>query len=627
MKIKLDKAIAYFYPSPSFEQIYFETIANAIDAGATEVSIDIYIESFAKPETLSITIKDNGVGFTDRNFGKFSHLLDADSKDHKGLGRLVLLVYFSDVHVSSVFGKSNRREFDFTRDFGGEEKTTSLEGNESANGTTIKCESFLGERIKSYDYLRPSTIRERLLEHFFPLFFHKKQGKEELSIKIRLDTKTPNQEHNFYNSTSNLTLSDVPELTAVDFKDDSIDLIENITVHYRIDNDKLAPKSVLTAFCVDGRTIKELLVPLTSIPEGHQLVFLFTSNLFSSTDASRQSIDLTRLPEKPLMAALRRQVASIIDQSISEVQERNVEIDRNIREKFPHLAGYFPTDTIGIIQREDAIEQAQRQFFLDQKDVLECTELDEKQYEKALNISARVLTEYILHRVQIIRRLKSISHENSESDIHNLIVPMRQTLRRDGAMADIYNNNIWVFDDKYMSYSTILSDESMEKVLSEITLEVEASDGRPDLTIVFSGDPATSPKVDVVLIELKKLGVSLAQKEEVVSQLRQRARRLLEYFPDRINRIWFYGLTEIDDEFRRSLMENDFQELYSLGTMFYKPQDIYPFNKDEKFIVDMYVMTYDTLLRDAESRNSTFLNLLKYRIQNPGLQQEYTPPQ
>jgi hypothetical protein len=93
-------------------------------------------------------------------------------------------------------------------------------------------------------------------------------------------------------------------------------------------------------------------------------------------------------------------------------------------------------------------------------------------------------------------------------------------------------------------------------------------------TIIFSNNPDEVAKIDVVIVELKKLGLGLARKEELVSQLRQRARVLLSHYPEKIQRIWFYGIVDIDNDFRISLLEDDFIELYSPGSLFYKEQSI-----------------------------------------------------
>ena len=224
----------------------------------------------------------------------------------------------------------------------------------------------------------------------------------------------------------------------------------------------------------------------------------------------------------------------------------------------------------------------------------------------------------MLYRNIIIEKLKKVDKNNSESDIHNLIVPQRSTLSKDTFHNDLFTNNAWLLDDKYMSYTTILSEKDMGEVLDNLTLdseEKERNDKRPDLAIIFSNDPTEAKKVDVVIVELKKLGLGLAKKEEVTSQLRQRARKLLQHYPNKIQRIWFYGIVDFDDEFKVSLLEDKYIELFSCGTVFYKEQPIITDLETKTEIpVGLYVLSFDAFLKDAEVRNSTFLNLLKEEL-------------
>ena len=85
MEIGINEAIQHFFSTTSFNMVYSEALANALDAGANDISIEISIESYSKPETLEIRIRDNGEGFTDKNFAKFSELLKKSDKSHKGL--------------------------------------------------------------------------------------------------------------------------------------------------------------------------------------------------------------------------------------------------------------------------------------------------------------------------------------------------------------------------------------------------------------------------------------------------------------------------------------------------------------------------------------------------------------
>lgn len=68
----------------------------------------------------------------------------------------------------------------------------------------------------------------------------------------------------------------------------------------------------------------------------------------------------------------------------------------------------------------------------------------------------------------------------------------------------IYNNNLWLLDNKYMTYSTAMSERTMTEVLDKITQKANdvKDDGRPDIAIVFSSDPtnAEDNSVDVVII-------------------------------------------------------------------------------------------------------------------------------
>lgn len=198
-----------------------------------------------------------------------------------------------------------------------------------------------------------------------------------------------------------------------------------------------------------------------------------------------------------------------------------------------------------------------------------------------------------------------------------MIVPMQNRYNNDKKMDDIYTNNAWLLDDKYMSYTTILSDKRMEDLIDEIEIETQGEIGnkRPDISIVFSGDPQEEEKVDVVIVELKRLGLELKRKVDVITQLRERARQLIRYYPNEIQRMWFYGVVDFDSELERHLQEDEFTKLFSKGKLYYKQQKIIPdTNRVTEFTVDLFVISFNTLIEDADARNSTFLEILKNGI-------------
>ena len=114
MKAKVGQAVKMFFSNSSLEMVYLEAIANALDANATQININIQANSYNSPKTLKIWIEDDGEGFTNARFDKFSNLFDVDDATHKGLGRLVYLCYFDSIAVESYYENKYLRKFKFT---------------------------------------------------------------------------------------------------------------------------------------------------------------------------------------------------------------------------------------------------------------------------------------------------------------------------------------------------------------------------------------------------------------------------------------------------------------------------------------------------------------------------------
>lgn len=121
MEVNISKAVKMFFSNSSFEMIYDKAVANALDAEATDISIKIELPDYEHLQNLTLEISDNGVGFDDIRFGKFSKLFDVEEQTHKGLGRLVYLCYFDKVIVTSTYNEgSKQRAFEFSDKFSGE---------------------------------------------------------------------------------------------------------------------------------------------------------------------------------------------------------------------------------------------------------------------------------------------------------------------------------------------------------------------------------------------------------------------------------------------------------------------------------------------------------------------------
>lgn len=609
MEIETSTAVQFFFPSPSLPMVYFEALANSLDAGASEVEIRIFISEYAAAKTLEVSISDNGDGFTKENFERFSQLMRARDAQHKGLGRLVFLKYFERVTIDSSWSGA-RRSFIFDARFKGESSLLSDEEIHSSR-TILQFSGFKNEKVKAYDDLNPTAIKDRIIEHFFPRLNEMKEAGSNFTITIGLETGVDNLEKNFFSKTEYVRPEDLPVMTWEEVFDHGLDAISSIKLGFNITKTK-SKSGILTAVSVDGRTIPIDLVKPSAIPNGYSVIVLISSDfLEGSADSSRQSLIVPEhIPENQFYGFLRKKVGEYLSREIPQIKEENSETKERFEQKFPHLLGFFEESTVGLIDKDEALSGAQARFFKGQKEILECEHLSNRAYEKSLEFSSRALTEYVLYREKIIGKMRDITSSDPEVQIHQLIVPRYEEFNAAGIVEDIYRNNAWLLDDKFMSFQTILSESRMDSVVKKITGTESpiVDEGRPDIAMIFSADPDAAKSVDVVVVELKRKTDEEKENQYAVNQLLQRARRLVQHCQN-IGRIWYYAVVDIDAEFEASLRQQRFLPVFSAGKVYY--QDYLTPGPNGDVPTPVYVMSFDAVVEDASARNHTFLEILR----------------
>lgn len=608
MKVKLGQAVKMFFGNSSLEMVYFEAIANALDAEATEIKIDIFAKAQNQPETIQIAISDNGIGFTDDRYKKFSNLFDVDESSHKGLGRLVYLCYFDKVKVTSVFDNTFKREFAFTETFS-EEDAKVVEVPHSNSGTTLQMNGYTLSRLKKYDFIYPAYLKKRLLEEFYSRLFQLKQEGKNISIKIKANIEGKELKEELNNN-------DIPIFEKVELES-SINFIDKFYLHYSIIEVEPDKSSLIAAFSVDNRTVKVEIIAQENIPMGYNMVFLLYSDWFTGkVDNTRQNLAISDADFQSIQNIFRTKVASIIEDKIPQIKERNKQTKNNLVNRFPHLSGYFNAESIGYISRADVLKKAQDSFFKAQKDLLDANTLTDEQYEKSIELSARALTEYILFRQITIENLKKTTNKDSEAEIHKMFATMSVQFDKENSVNDLYRNNAWLLDDKYMTYETVLSNRELGELIEFITEgeNTTRDDDRPDIALVFSNNPNDSSNFDVVIVELKKRGIALEENMKAVTQLEKRARKLMKYYKNKIQRIWYYGIIEFNDDVELALT-GEYKELYSSGKMYYKETKVaIQKNPDLILPIGVFMWDIDAVVSDADARNSAFLNLIKSKF-------------
>ena len=521
MNVNTRQAIKLFFQNPSLDMVFKEAIANSLDANATKIGVHVFIDSFEKQETLGVEIVDNGEGFTDERYEKFCELLKVDEETHQGVGRLVYLSYFDKISIKSRYGKE-LRTFTFDCDFDKEQSDMQKQFfDDEKRETHISFEQCSLKRLSSYDVIRPDYLRQQIMQEFYPRLYFLKKDKKDFCITFTIEIPHLNRKHVVGSYETKIVPNDILDMQTEDIDVSVIKMFESAYLDFAIQKQSTFGRTFLmTALCVDNRT-KNLddIIAYENLPRyDYNIIFILRSSIFNGKiDPSRQTLTLNENVLKTIKTIFRKKVAEIIEKKIPTIKEQNNKTKDNLNKTYPHLVGYFNDDEVGIISRSKSIEEAQKLFMRDQKDILEANGLSNEEYDKALDVSSRTLAQYIVYREKIISKVEQLTSKDSEADLHNLILPKRSVLQNSD-MDSIYNNNLWLLDNKYMTYTTAMSERTMGEVLDEIAQGANniEDNGRPDIAIIFSNDPnqSDSKSVDVVIIELKKRGIALAKQKK-----------------------------------------------------------------------------------------------------------------
>lgn len=615
MEVNIRQAIKIFFSKSSFEMIFMEAFANALDANATEFKISIELDDYANLQNLKITIEDNGEGFTDKRYSKFSKLLDVEEKSHKGLGRLVYLCYFDTVSITSYYDNGKKRTFDFTNEF--DKKDCRVEDSKrKKSGSTFILSSFNGEKLSKNSNIRCANIKRVLLENFVMRFYQAKLQNKNITVKISSTIKSKTETETF-------DCSCLPNFN-IEPVEGAIDLFDSLEVYYHISdfNEKIfddGKTTFITALSIDDRCFPVDLLSGDRIPDKYNMIFLLrSSSLQGTTDGSRQSIKIDDTTLRTLISFFKNAVFSIISREIPEIAAANQRQFAYMQERFPHLAGLIDEKSVGYVSYHDSIKQAQDSFFKTEREILGARELNDQQFEKSLEFSSRTLAAYIIYRQKLIEKMRKMDSASLEKDLHNLLAPRYKSFHGDDFEQEAYLNNIWVLDDKFMTYEYVLSEADMTKVIGHLNpiYDNNGDNDRPDITVFFSRNPEEDgEKFDMVIVELKRLGLKPELNAVVEMQLDKRTQLLSEHYDNRIQRAWYYGVVEMTDDYRMHLKNNEYKPLFSHGNVFYKTKPVYRDLKDEVGVIQhSYIIDYKSLVEDADARNSAFLRLLREKF-------------
>ena len=160
MKTKLNDAASLLYRCPKLGLTIIEAVANAFDAGADRIDINISGTSVTENKNcyisdLKVIISDNGKGFDEEDIERFSSLFNKADDLHRGMGRLSYVSMFKNIHIKSITKEGLQTDFLFNDDMGIEPKqASSPDGN---SGTVLELSKLKWNRLKTKE-IEPSNI-------------------------------------------------------------------------------------------------------------------------------------------------------------------------------------------------------------------------------------------------------------------------------------------------------------------------------------------------------------------------------------------------------------------------------------------------------------------------------------
>ena len=87
-----------------------------------------------------------------------------------------------------------------------------------------------------------------------------------------------------------------------------------------------------------------------------------------------------------------------------------------------------------------------------------------------------------------------------------------------------------------------------------------------------------------------------------------------------IQRIWYYAVIQISDTMETRLRQQKWAPLFSMGKLYY--QEFITERPDRTVVpTPTFVVSFDAIVADAESRNHTFLEILRNGMREYAAQQ------
>ena len=621
MDVSIIDAAEALYPKVSLKQVINEAIANSLDAGASNIIVKISGKQIKNNQNKKVIndfcleISDNGMGFNQKSRKKFCSLFKKIDNLHKGVGRMSFKRMFKDIHVCSCTKENELVEFDFNNHL----VLTDIEKNikERKNhplGASIKMAT--PNQPISLKMIDIKQIKKDIFDEFFTYLFQLKQNKRLVKIlvveKICLDESDANIGFSTKTVRARIFNRDLIDLKKCEINADG-SVYNSFYSFVKKDIDLFNENFI--GISIDNRTFKINDFVRAQFLQYVVIFIVFDEKLDVQTDNCRTIIQISEKDKKIIVNAIKNKIHQLALTEVSGFSDHLDHEINNIIKTKPFLTPFIDKNFIGLLRPKDIIDEAYKQQLSARKDFFNTPCNNEQEFLRQYKFSSVILTEYVMSRLKVLNDIKQFSNNNAEKEIHNLIMQKGTTCEQIKGF-NLNLPNLWVLDERFMTYSYVYSDKEIKDFINAVDNEVKDrvydDNGRPDLAIAFTMDPddPNVQKVDVVIVELKKRGAGAKAVTDLVDELIRRL-NLLSSRCKKLNRAWYFGIADIPSEIVRNLKSKRFTPLFSKGKCFYSSIPVYDDDGEEPLCYcDTYLLDYDAVINDAEARMSTFKNIL-----------------
>jgi anti-sigma regulatory factor (Ser/Thr protein kinase) len=570
----------------TWKQVLYEAVTNALQANATEIKINFIQNSLDLDNTAkyidSLVVEDNGDGFNEANTKSFREYRSTYKKHLgcKGIGRFLFLKLFEKVEIKSL---DKNIIFVINRD---------IEVLKTSNLYKKTAVSFLHPKDKfTVNY---KVFKDDLKNHFLAYFKLLSDEKRSIKISICENKKI----HSIVES------DDIPDFKDKIFKIGSHEFKLSYILDFNADGYYCAGNRVVikNSELENSKKFKFF--------QGVNILYLLSSDyLDKSVNNTRDDFNIyPKQKNQDLFNSLSwREIQNEVKEQIKTIaKENNIEIDKlaqenlqRAKEEAPFLI-YYLQDNEANQESKVLIKEAKKRLEKDKSFLRDSKNESNDEYQDKLAIVTQSeLTEYIYDRQKKINLLKKLTDEKAlEKEIHNLFMQQRTSDKQE----DYRTNNLWLFDDRFMTYNKIFSEAQIKDIFPNLI----ANTKRPDILSlsIVSNSYNKEEITDIVIIELKRPNEDI-EPSGAETQLLRYSRYINESRKDDSKiRIWTYAFLKFNEETEFDLDNRSYNKIpiqgeYPIYYKYYeKPNTIINF------------LDYRAMAIDANNRNKTFMKIL-----------------